>query len=370
MAKVPERAMLHLVMTAWQFGYAGNHIILRAALNMGVSKLVFPLYRNIIALLALAPFAYFLEKKDGPPLTTKILVQFFLLGFVGITCNQGLYLLGLDNTSPTFASATENIVPAVTFLMAVVLRIEQIHLNRKDGIAKVVGTIASVAGASVITLYKGPTIYAPNSSHLHQSHFLVSLGDAKGKNWTLGCIYLIVHCLCWSGWIVVQAPLLKKYLARLSVTSYSCFFSTLQFLVIAASFERDLQAWQVHSDGELFSIFYTGVVASALSFAAQTWVIDRAGPVFVSVYLPVQTLLVAVMASVVLGEEFYLGGVIGAVFIVLGLYLVVWGKSEESKFAKENLAIPSVSENNQRTSSSKSPLIQPLLRCQCENGDS
>ena len=62
MAMVPERAMLHLVMTAWQFGYAGNHIILRAALNMGVSKLVFPLYRNIIALFALAPFAYFLEK--------------------------------------------------------------------------------------------------------------------------------------------------------------------------------------------------------------------------------------------------------------------------------------------------------------------
>ena len=50
------------------------------------------------------------------------------------------------------------------------------------------------------------------------------------------------------------------------------------------------------------------MVASALSFAAQTWVIVRAGPVFVSVYLPVRTLLVAVMASVVLGEEFYLGG--------------------------------------------------------------
>ena len=130
------------------------------------------------------------------------------------------------------------------------------HLNRKDGIAKVVGTLASVAGASVITLYKGPTIYAPNSSHLHQSHFLVSLGDAKGKNWTLGCIYLIVHCLCWSGWAIVQAPVFQKYPARLSVTSYSCFFSTLQFLVIAASYERDLQAWLVHSDGELFSIFY------------------------------------------------------------------------------------------------------------------
>ena len=49
-------------------------------------------------------------------------------------------------------------------------------------------------------------------------------------------------------------------------------------------------------------------MSSAMAFAIQTWAIDRAGPVFVSVYLPLQTLLVAVMTSVVLGEEFYLGG--------------------------------------------------------------
>ena len=32
---------------------------------------------------------------------------------------------------------------------------EQVHLNRKDGIAKVLGTVSSVAGSLVITLYKG-----------------------------------------------------------------------------------------------------------------------------------------------------------------------------------------------------------------------
>ncbi|MCH99322.1 auxin-induced 5NG4-like protein, partial [Trifolium medium] len=32
------------------------------------------------------------------------------------------------------------------------------------------------------------------------------------------------------------------------------------------------------------------------------------GPVFVAVYQPVQTLVVAIMASLALGEEFYLGG--------------------------------------------------------------
>ena len=34
-------------------------------------------------------------------------------------------MLGLDNTSPTFASAIQNSVPAITFLMAALLR--QVH---------------------------------------------------------------------------------------------------------------------------------------------------------------------------------------------------------------------------------------------------
>lgn len=62
MCSVPEKLQLHLAMVALQFGYAGFHVVSRAALNMGISKLVFPVYRNIIAFLLLLPFAYFLEK--------------------------------------------------------------------------------------------------------------------------------------------------------------------------------------------------------------------------------------------------------------------------------------------------------------------
>ncbi|THF97420.1 hypothetical protein TEA_007295 [Camellia sinensis var. sinensis] len=120
-------------------------------------------------------------------------------------------------------------------------------------------------------------------------------------------------------WLVLQAPVVKKYPARLSVTSYQCFFGVIQFLVIAAFIERDPQAWLVHSAGELFSVAYAGRVASGIAFAVQIWCIDRGGPVFVAVYQPVQTLVVAIMASLALGEEFYLGGIIGAVLIIAGL---------------------------------------------------
>lgn len=138
-------------------------------------------------------------------------------------------------------------------------RIEKVRLDRKDGIAKVAGTIFCVAGASIITLYKGPTIYSPGQQlnrPLTSHAMMPSLGDANGKNWTLGCIFLIGHCLSWSAWLVLQAPVLKKYPARLSVTSYTCFFGLMQFLVIAAFVERVPSAWLVHSGAEVFSVFY------------------------------------------------------------------------------------------------------------------
>ncbi|XP_065634050.1 protein WALLS ARE THIN 1-like [Quercus suber] len=277
-----------------------------------------------------------------------------------LTCNQEFYYLGLNNTSATFASATENSIPAISFLMAALFGMEQVHLKRKDGIAKVLGTISTVAGSLVITLYKGPALFGSNLQS-HQSYFLLSLGNVKVTSWTLGCISLIGHCLCWSSWIILQTPLLKKYSARLSIASYAYFFSILQYLVTAVVFERNSQAWVANSTDDLLTIFYTRLVASAMTYAIQIYVIDKAGSLFVSVlYLPLQTLLVAIIEAVALGKEFYLGGIIGAIFIVTGLYLVVWGKGEQRQLGEEK---PSVSENNNNgeSNSSNASIIQPLL---------
>lgn len=367
---VSEKAQLHVAMIALQFGYAGFHVVSRAALNMGISKLVFAVYRNIIALLLLVPFAYFFEKKDRPAMTLSFLLQFFLLALCGITANQGFYLLGLDNTSPTFASAIQNSVPAITFLMAAALRLERVRLDRRDGIGKVVGTLSCVAGAMIITLYKGPAIFSPAGNATTFANVVTAAAEvtSAGKSWSLGCIYLMGHCLSWSGWLVLQAPVLKKYPARLSVTSYTCFFGVVQFLVIAAFAEREEAAWVFHSGTEVFTILYAGCVASGIAFAVQIWCIDRGGPVFVAVYQPVQTFVVAIMASIILGEEFYLGSIIGAVFIIAGLYLVLWGKSEEKSIAAKEAArllMPSDEHDAIRSSPSvpvkTSALNQPLL---------
>ncbi|KAF3440745.1 hypothetical protein FNV43_RR19031 [Rhamnella rubrinervis] len=319
---VPERAKLHMALAIYQFGYSGNHIIFQAALNMGVSKLVLPLYRNSIAVLLLFPFAYVLEKKDRPPLTISFLIQFFLLGLVGIAFNHLSYMLGLNYTRPTFASAIENSVPAVTFLLATLFRLEQVRLDRRDGKAKVLGTLASVSGASIITLYKGPVIYSPSSSATHLNQII-----------------------CYPA-LMQRTQKIGSWVA--SIVSYTAY---------AGVFERDSNAWQVHSVGELLCILYAGVVSSGIAFAIQIWVVDKAGPVFFSLYLPIQTMLVAIMAALRLGEEFYLGGVIGALLIIMGLYLVVWGKNEERKLGNDEFE----SLSHKGMCSSQSSLVQTLL---------
>lgn len=55
--------------------------------------------------------------------------------------------------------------------------------------------------------------------------------------------------------------------------------------------------------------------------------------------------------------------------IVVGLYFVLWGKSEERKFAKEHAAITSTPEHSGIRSSShaKTLLTQPLLPSSTEN---
>lgn len=52
--------------------------------------------------------------------------------------------------------------------------------------------------------------------------------------------------------------------------------------------------------------------------------------------------------------------IIGAVLIILGLYLVLWGKSEERKMASEVSAAGSGSDHVNRAAP-KSALVQPLL---------
>ncbi|KAG6517774.1 hypothetical protein ZIOFF_021172 [Zingiber officinale] len=137
------------------FTYAGSSILGKLALGQGLSALVFVVYRHLIAMLILAPLAYVLERNRRPSFSFGVMLKIFILAMLGITIQQNVYYVGLHLISPTVASALGNVIPAFTFLLAIVLRMEKLNLKTVRGRAKLAGAIFCITGSLIFTFWKG-----------------------------------------------------------------------------------------------------------------------------------------------------------------------------------------------------------------------
>lgn len=72
-------------------------------------------------------------------------------------------------------------------------------------------------------------------------------------------------------------------------------------------------------------------MCSGLIIFIQLWCTEVKGPVFVTMFNPLSTLLVALLAYFVLGERLYMGSILGGAIVIIGLYLVLWGKDRDQE---------------------------------------
>ncbi|KAI4307285.1 hypothetical protein L6164_030489 [Bauhinia variegata] len=317
-----------LLMVAMQFGSAGMYIITMSTFNRGMSRYVFIVYRNAMAAVILAPFAFFIERKVRPKMTFPVFWRIMLLGFLEVVVDQGFAFLGMVNTSATYTSAILNALPSITFVMAVILRIEQIKIKEIWSKAKVIGTAITFGGCVLMALYKGPIVNIFGSSFGNGYH-PTNTNSSSSQNWIIGTVYLFVSCVAFSTFYVLQSMVLKIYPAEMSLSCLLCFFGALQAVGIAVGIEHRPQAWALGWDSRLFAPLYAGIVTTGIMFYVQGKVIRSRGPVFVTAFNPLRMIIVAILALAILGEKLYLGSVVGSVFVVIGLYAVIWGKSKE-----------------------------------------
>ncbi|KAH7667245.1 WAT1-related protein [Dioscorea alata] len=322
----------YIAMISLQFGYAGMNIITKVSLNHGMSHYVLVVYRHAFATLSIAPFALILERKVRPKITFKIFLQIFVLALLGPVIDQNFYYAGLKFTSPTFSCAMSNILPAMTFVLAVICRMEKVNIKKLRCQAKVAGTIVTVAGAMLMTLYKGPVMQMVWSKHAHVHQTNTEMSSAAlDKNWFEGSIFLIIATLAWASLFILQAATLKEYSAQLSLTTLICFVGTLQAIAVTLVMEHNPSVWKIGFDMNLLAAAYAGIVTSSIAYYVQGLVIQQRGPVFASAFSPLMMIIVAIMGSFILAEKIYLGGLLGGVLIVGGLYSVLWGKHKENK---------------------------------------
>ncbi|CAN4091153.1 unnamed protein product [Withania somnifera] len=308
-----------------QISYTFLYFITEASFNHGMNPHVYITYRHTVVGFAILPFAYFLERKTRPKLTITLLLEIFVLSLLGVSLTLNMYFVSLNYTSPTLLASMINTIAALTFVLAVILRLEDANIRDHRGTAKIIETLVSLAGVMTMTLYRGPVMKS-------LGHPLIYIQRGNGvvhKNWLKGSILtaagfspkLFLYQISYHK-IKLSNP------AQLSLTTWMSFVGAAQSALYTVIVQHKRTTWTMGFNIDFWSTLYGGIVISGLVVYIQLLCTEQKGPAFVTLFNPLSTVLVAVLAYFILGEKLYRGSIIGAVIVIIGLYMLLWGKED------------------------------------------
>ncbi|KAK0581919.1 hypothetical protein LWI29_019586 [Acer saccharum] len=260
-----KRFKPHLLMIVSQTCYTLLYFITQASFNEGLNPHVYVTYRHVVGGLVVFPFAYFLE------------------------------------------------------------RMEIVDVRNPRGIAKIVGTIISLAGVMIMILYKGQAMQSLKGDLIHIGN------NSTHEDWIKGSILTVTSCISWSVWYIMQGFTLNKYPAQLSLTVWINCIGGAQSAVFTVLIQHKPAAWSITSAIDFLSIIYSGVVCCGLTLFLQLYCIRHKGPVFVTIFNPLSTVMVTTLAYFVVGEKLYMGRILGGAIVIAGLYALLWGKEKDQE---------------------------------------
>ncbi|KAL2907046.1 hypothetical protein RDABS01_005756 [Bienertia sinuspersici] len=319
-----------VIMVVVQISLAGVNILSKLASIDGMSSSILVAYRLLFAAASTVPLAFYMDRtiKPRPMLTWTVIGQAFLCGLLGGSLLLNMYMQSLVLTSVTFVAAMSNLLPVITFILAICFRLEKVLLTKAPGSMKIVGTILGIGGAMLMTFYKGIEIKLWSTNIQLYAHESTSTNK---QDRVLGTLIALGSCLSFATWLIVQAKLSKIYPNPYSTTAMMNVMGSLQAILFALFADHDWQHWKLGWDIRLVTVSVSGMIGSGLMVALMAWCNRTKGPLFVSIFSPVCLVVVTLVGTLILGDKLYLGSVLGSIVIVLGLYAVVWAKSKEKE---------------------------------------
>lgn len=280
--------MLTLATSTWGSAFIAGKIAIESFDPATISFL-----RFLGAALLLFPIMWIFER-NRPKHTKKDWILFMLLGLTGIA---------LYNICFFYASKYAPVIKSSLFIAAnpmLIMLLSGVFLKEAITKRNVVGLLLAFLGVITIITEGNPMVILK-----FQFEFID--------------LILLGAVITWALYSVLGRVVLQKYSSIVS-TTYAVGFGTL-FLLPFSLIE---QPWERFSDSTLsawLAIGHMSVFVTVLGFILYYYGIQKIGAAKASIFINVMPVSAVVMATLFLGEVLTIGTIIGACFVISGVYV-------------------------------------------------
>lgn len=265
-----------------------------AVVKVGLVSLPFVAY-NALRLLLAAPVAWLVVFATGRyrPLAREDVKAVLLISLAGFFVFQLFFVSGVERTTAGNASLIGCLLPVAVAVINRVWRIEPLSRATAAGIA------ASLAGVALIVAGSGKEV------------------SLAGRN-LLGALLLLGAQFGYGYYTVFSRPLLGRY-SPYQVTAWVVTVSAVLFACIALP---DFLAisWGEVPPAAWLSVAYSGVMGVCVGNFLWVWGVGRIGSARTSLFGNISPVFAVASGYLLLGEEFGLLQLAGAVVIFWGVY--------------------------------------------------
>jgi len=219
-----------------------------------------------------------------------------LLGGIGTTLNQGLFLAGLSHSTPAHAALLYAATPIIVLCLALARGQERASAIRAVGVALAFG------GVLFLLLGRGLTF------------------DAR---WIGGDVLIFLAVIAWAVYTTRGKELIARH-GVLPVTAWATLFGALCFLPVGVP-ALAAQDWSRVSAAGWWSLGYIAALTSVVSYLLWGWALARVEASRVAVFTNLQPIATALLAWALLGEPLTLHFLAATAFVLTGVWLAERG---------------------------------------------
>ncbi len=277
------------------------------ALNMSVSKSLLPDHISPMGLtlsrILFGCIAFWITSLFVPheKVGKKDLFLLFICGMCGLALNQGIFIAGLNITSPVDASILVTCTPLIVMILAFFILKEPITWKKAGGV--VMGATGAI--------------------------FLVLSGEHGEQNSSSGLGNFLIICsgLSYSIYLVIAKPLTQKYSA-VTMMKWMFLYSTIVLLPFGYTDLLQAPVYKApYQANLLLEVFYVLFGATFITYLLIPMALKRIRPTTVSMYNYVQPIIASIVATLIGQDTITAEKIFSSILIFTGVYFVTVSKS-------------------------------------------